>query len=856
MSNVISFFQRLFNRSTDREAALGRFTERYRQFKDLLEANAQIARILALLDTVYHGNKQLETVQIRHEIRRGIAAARIMSDSLNALSGNRYTSLNDSLDHIAASIENEMHACETEEVRVLTLPLQQVDSSMASSVGAKNANLGELGNIIKMPIPLGFAITTRAGELFLRKNSGLFDRIQRELTSIDIDDPSTVQKASNNILQAILKTPVPIDVAGAIIAAYDKAFSNQDVPVAVRSSAISEDGVQSFAGQYLSLLGVQRDGLLEAFKRVFASMYSARALSYRLVNGHELSSAGMAMVCLKMVRAQSAGVAFSRHPVNLRSNDVLINGVWGLGEAVADGSALPDEWLVSRATMTITREHIVDKLTRVVLRNEKNADGTAGKMVQQIEEVEEMMQHLPCLTQEQVLAIAKAAIRLELHYQYPQDIEWAIDEDEQLLFLQTRPMGFDATSADERTPELKDIKPVIRSAEVAAKGVACGKVMVMDPDEDMTHFPEGWVLVLTHSSPHATVVMQRACAIIAEVGSLTGHMASVCREYGVPTLINTPGASTLLKDGQLVTVDAFKGRVFDGEIPELLELRISRPPVANTPAMAFMRRMAPHVLPLHLVDPRGDTFTPEHCTSLHDIMRFIHEKSYAEMFMLSDSVSDSSANVATRFSGPIPLDLYIIDLGGGLRDPETKFCLQEDVTCYPFQFVLSGMLAPEVQAKGPRPINMRGFISVMGHSALGPSAGERFGDHSYAIISDRYLNFSSRVGYHYAILDSWCGKTVSKNYIRFEFAGGAAGSLQRERRVRCIGLILKELGFRVSIIADRVQARYQKYPRDQIASRLDQLGRLLIMTRQMDMLMTSEDAVQTFASNFLNGRYH
>lgn len=168
------------------------------------------------------------------------------------------------------------------------------------------------------------------------------------------------------------------------------------------------------------------------------------------------------------------------------------------------------------------------------------------------------------------------------------------------------------------------------------------------------------------------------------------------------------------------------------------------------------------------------------------------------------------------------------------------------------------MLNPAVQSREPRPVNMHGFLSVMGNSMAGgnKAGGDRFGDHSYAIVSDNYLNFSSRVGYHYAILDCWCGKTLSKNYIRFEFAGGAAGSVQRERRVRCIGCILTELGFTVSVLGDRIQARYQKYPRDNMLPRLDQIGRLLIMTRQMDMLMTSEAAVQEYAHRFLNGQYH
>ncbi len=854
MNTVTSFMSRLFGhgrREADREKSLANFTERYQRFKALLSANAAMARILAVLDTVYHGGKQLDIISIRHEVLRGVATARTMAESLDALSPDHCKGVLDSLERIAGRIEKELHAWAPGEVNMLTLPLNSVDASMTDSVGAKNANIGELGNMLEMPVPNGFAITTRAGEKFLSLNPGMFDRIQKKLSTIDIDQPATIQQASERIHDAIMATPVPDEVAEAILSTYDKIFGGRDVPIAVRSSAIAEDGVQSFAGQYLSLLGVKRDGLLEAFKEVFASMYSPRALTYRVTNGYELSSAGMAMCCLQMINAQAAGVVFSRHPVNLRSNDVLINGVWGLGEAVADGSAVPDEWLVSRANLRIGRETIAGKLTRVVL-----AANDQGVIAPHVEEVEEMYQNVPCLTREKVLAIAQAALKLEHHYQYPQDVEWAVDQDEQLFFLQARPMGFDASFSDTRAPELTQLKPVLRNVEVAAKGVGCGKVMIMDPEEDMTHFPEGYVLVLPHSSPHATVAMQRACAIIAEVGSQTGHMASICREYGVPTLINCPGATTLLEDGQLVTVDALKGRVFNGEVKELLDLRITRPPVANTPAMAFMRRLAPHVLPLHLVEPRSPAFCPDNCTSLHDIMRFIHEKSYEAMFQLSDAVSESSESMATHFTGPIPLDLYVIDMGGGLRDPLARTCTRDDVLSTPFQNLLSGMLCPEVQARGPRPVNLKGFMSVMGSSALGPSASERFGDHSYAIISDRYLNFSSRVGYHYAILDCWVSATVSKNYIRFEFAGGAAGSVQRERRVRCIGLILKELGFRINVISDRVQARYQKYPRDQLYARLDQLGRLLIMTRQMDMLMTSEEAVGRFAYNFLNGIYH
>lgn len=179
-------------------------------------------------------------------------------------------------------------------------------------------------------------------------------------------------------------------------------------------------------------------------------------------------------------------------------------------------------------------------------------------------------------------------------------------------------------------------------------------------------------MLMQHSSPNAMTAMQRAAAIIAETGSLTGHMASICREFGVPTLMNLAGATNQLTPGQVVTVDALSGRVFDGEVPELLALRLSRrQPRADTPALVLLRRVAPYILPLHLVDPQSALFSPANCTSLHDVMRYAHELSYSEMFLLSDCLSENCAGgAASRLACSVPLDLYIIDLGGGLKIPK------------------------------------------------------------------------------------------------------------------------------------------------------------------------------------------
>lgn len=840
---------------SNREEAMTAFTRRYASFKELLQSNADLAGILATLDATQRGDRPLDTAQLRKVARRACYHCARMAACLNDMSKQRYTALTTAVEAVSAHIENELTKHSRGDVNAITLSLSEVDASMAYSVGGKNANLGELRTMLDMPVPEGFAVTTRAAaRMLLQENGALSRKIHDLLYAADVDDPASLHAAGHAVEALIMATPLPDEIAEALRNAWDQAFGNgEDVLAALRSSALAEDGIQSFAGQYRSILGVTRASLPDAFKRVLSSLYSARAVSYRAENGYPLDGGGMAMCCLRMVNARAAGVAFSRHPVDLRSNNVLVQGLWGLGEMVVDGAATPDQWQVSRANNRIVQETIARKLTRMVL------DEREGCVESVVEDVPDALRDVPCLTPEQVRQIASMALELERHYQYPQDIEWAVDGDEQVILLQTRPIHINAATEDTAAPALAHMRPLISGAEVAARGVGCGPVMLPQPGEDLTHFPEGGVLVLPHSSSDAVVVMRRASAIIAETGSMTGHMASVCREFGVPTLLNIPGVTSLLEAGQIVTVDALAGRIFAGEVPELLALRLApRPIKADTPTLALLRRVAPHIMPLHLVDPHAAVFAPENCTSLHDIMRFAHEKSYSEMFLLSDIMSESSMGAASHLVCPIPLDLYIIDLGGGLRNPEARSVLPEDVLSEPFRHVLDGIRNPAVQARGPRPINMRGFMSVVGRSMAGghQEGGQRFGDRSYAIVSDKYLNFSSRVGYHYAILDSWCGDTISKNYIRFEFAGGAAGSVQRERRVRCIGLILSELGFTVDIVGDRIHARYQKYPRLELCSRLDQIGRLLIMTRQMDMLMVDDASVAGYAAKFLNGEYH
>lgn len=854
---MIQFLGRLLGRKpkVSREQVMRTFKRRYVSFKDLLQSNTDIANIMAGLEQALHSDSQVTNSQVRAEATKAVFHAMRMVSSLNAISRDAYTPLNAVVANINSRIMTELEQKAETCQRAFTLPMSEISAASADHVGGKCANLGEIANVAGLPVPRGFALTTSACSAYLHTGD-VRDELRKLLRNAQLSDPTSIQQVSDAIQKLLLAVPLPPAVENALYTAWDDTFGADAAHVltSLRSSAVDEDGHHSFAGQYRTILGVRRDTLLHSFCAVAASLFSPRAITYRLSNGYMFEQSLMAMVCLEMVDAVAAGVAFSRHPVDLHSDNVLINGLWGLGELVVDGGATPDTWEVNRNDLHIHQCQIAHKIQHLQLATEGNTC-----LVQSLELPAEK-RNAPCLSDAQAVEIARLTLQLEQHYHRPQDVEWAVNPQGEIILLQARPMRMaDGRAYTGPVPKrIENATLLFEGADIAAAGVACGPVVPAEPEDDLTAFPQGGVLVTRHSSPNMVVIMDRAAAIIAETGSLTGHMASVCRECRLPTLLNIPDASARLKQGDTVTVDALSGRVYAGEVPELLALQdsgVSAP--GNSPVHALLERVAEHILPLHLIDPKAATFSPAHCTSLHDVMRFVHEQSYNEMFRLSDSASDAGA-VAVRLKSIIPLDLYIIDLGEGLDKPEVPIVHPNNVTSWPFKALLQGMLRPEVHSRGPRPVDMSGFMAVMSQTMIGGNnaGGERFGERSYAIISDHYLNFSSRVGYHYAILDSWCGNTMNKNYITFKFAGGAADETRRNRRVRCIGEILAALDFRVDILGDRIQARFQKYPRDIVEARLDQLGRLLIVTRQMDMLMTSEEAISTFAQKFLQGEYH
>lgn len=861
MATIIGNLKRLFidGKNLQKAAFSGRaelnavFRFKYTLFKELLAANTELLGILSDIEEKLKGEQIFGASYIRTQAGRAVLQAFKMVKSLNVLSGNRHPALYEVLGKINSDLTKLLEERNDNFFPFKVMPLSSIIKKDADWVGGKSANLGEIRNHLGLPVPEGFAITVKAFDSFM-ENNGLKTEILKRKNLIDINDLDMLSSLSSEIRELIKKSQVSDDLKKDIDSAYKAIWGeNSEISLAVRSSAMGEDGELSYAGQYLTLLNVRKDQICEAYKSIIASLYSARAISYRISKGIYDDDMAMAVACIRMVDSVASGVMYTRHPYNVLDENIIINSVWGLGPYAVDGIVKPDTYVVSKDDeYSIKSKDITEKTVMLTCSKGGGIKEAPVSIYRQAS---------PCLDEAQIRTLASYGQALESYYKCSQDVEWALDEDGRIIILQSRPLNIKKTgdSKDKKSAYLNGYKVIIDDCEVASQGAGSGRVHHVYSERDLVSFPPGSILFAKHSSPEFVLAMKSASAIVAESGSVSGHMAALAREFSVPTLVGAENAMEKISPGQIVTVDAYAGRIYDGFVPELVSvLKKESAHMKETAVYQHLKKVAELMTPLHLVNPRSTKFTASACRTLHDIARFAHENSYNEMFKVSDLASKVHG-WSVKLQASLPIDLHLIDLGKGIKeDPESdpgKVGIHQ-ITSGPFKALLNGMLNKDISALEPKPINFSGLMSVMREQVLSPGhVGERFGDRSYALIADKYLNFSSRVGYHYSVIDAYCGETINKNYITFSFKGGAADKIRRGRRVRAIAMILEKEGFTVDVKADKVDARLQKYPRPYIEGKLDILGRLLIFTRQMDMLMHTEQSVEWVAMNFVEGNY-
>ncbi len=445
-------------------------------------------------------------------------------------------------------------------------------------VGGKNASLGEMINA-GMPVPPGFAVTAYAYEKFI-KQTGIDKKIYQVIseTVTDPNDPKQYDKASKKIRELIEKTPMPPKIAKSIKDAYKELNKRSNVKatfVAVRSSATAEDLPDaSFAGQQETYLNVKGpDELLEKVVKCWSSLFTPRAIFYRNEKGFAHEKVFISVGVQKMVNSRAAGVMFTINPVTGETDEIVIEGNYGLGETVVSGAVNPDDFVVDKATLKIEERRIARKTVMYI------RDPDTGKTVHL--DVPKEKQKETCVSDEEIIHLAKLSKLIEAHYKKAMDIEWAIDEDlsfpTNIFVVQARPetvwssKGMEPTQVEEGKPKA-DLK-------VAVKGIAAGKrgygygvaKVVLSPDEANETMKEGDVLVTDMTNPDFVPFMKMASAIVTDKGGITSHAAIVSRELAIPCVVGTETATEVMKTGKEYTVDSRNGIIYEGIMREATE---------------------------------------------------------------------------------------------------------------------------------------------------------------------------------------------------------------------------------------------------------------------------------------------
>jgi pyruvate,water dikinase len=847
-----SLFDRLGSRKErEQDRALYWLKARYHIFRVVLSDNERALSLLAEVDRLTREAEPEALAEAAHGLADTVLD---LVDGLNRLDDSAhlglYARLADIREHMDAALD------QTAAASPLRFPtLEELGPEARAAAGGKAVALGLLRRA-GLPVPNGFAIPVAACLEHLRRTR-IAERLRPLLRAAGGEDGESggLEAAAAEIQRMILAADLAPEFKERLAAARARLTAGR--PLAVRSSAVAEDGKEhSFAGQYRSVLQVvSPEGLEQAFREVLASAFSARVLAYRRRAGLSLDSLDLAVLCLEMVEPRAAGVLFTRDPTRSPGDGddgrMLVSAVPGLGTAAVSGSAAAD---IYRPHRDPAAEPIDATPAQIADKAEREAPDPAGGL--RVEPVPAAERSVPLLTPAELAELRAQALRIEALADGPQDIEWAVDRAGALWILQARPARV-ATAGSQRMEECG--RELLTGGVGASPGRAAGRAAVAHTREDLDALArapgdEPLVLVLAQSLPDAARLLPIAAGVAVDLGNPLDHLSCVAREQGVPMVTGLGTASTSLRSGDWILVDGDRGRVLSAQecvwrdfVPAR---RAAPPPAPGGKGRAALREL---VLPLNLTDAYGPTFSAAECRSLHDLVRFVHEKAVLAMFEAGDAVTEDAFSLVRRLDGVPGMPFFVLDVGGGLAPGAAAVLDPADILSEPLAALFAGMMTPGLRWGVAPPVG--NIAGLMTRAMLDGRSERPVGEPNYALVSRDYLNLNAKVDYHFTMVDAVCGPNSRENAVRFRFKGGGTVRVQRERRALLVEEVLVAERFFTTREGDMVTAQFSEGPREVVREKLLMLGRFLGFSRLLDAAMVDDAMPGRAARAFLAGDY-
>lgn len=836
----MNFIKKLFQKNKNNQIVNNTLQKQYfKSYFDLLNDNYNALNIISDLEEKSQGEYVFDINYISTSFSKLQELIKNLAINLINIGGKKYSPIIDKIDAISSQINNFLQPELKVSKELYTIPFNEINLEMSNFVGNKNANLCEISNYLNLPIPNGFAITIWAYSKILEENK-IKDKINYIINSCNLKDYENLIKVSSQIQDLIKDLKIPNDIEDNILNRFENLVQkNPNTLVAIRSSSIAEDSYFSFAGQYSTFLGIKKENLIESYKKVIASKFNPNVIFYLLSHDLKESNILMSVSCVEMVNSRSSGVIYTKDPTNPSNENIIINSIWGQGKLLVDGLITPDSIIFSNKEKKIIKKDITFKEKQILLNPQGGVD---------LLPVEHEKQNACSISDEEIIALVNYSKKIEEYYKQPQDIEWAIDFNGKIFILQTRPLRVFNSNKDIILPNIPKENIIIKGGICACPGANYGSVFNINTSSDLEKIPENSIIITNNPLPTLIKIIDKVKAIITQTGGVASHFVTIAREYRIPTIVGLKDISEL-KNNTIVTVDATNTTVYLGEYPELVQaLKPEFDFFKDYQIMITLNKMLEFISPLNLLYPNSPHFKIEHCKTFHDIVRFIHQKAIEEMFNSLNTKEILNLNPVPLKSS-IPLKLHIIYLDKEIDTKKTKYLTIENLDSLPLQFFWEGILKEGWTLPFTSP-NFKGFMSVVGTELTGQRVN-KLAEKSYAIVNKEYMLLNLRMGYHYSTIEALASNSVSKNFIKMQFKDGGASIDRRERRVSLLKDILSKIGYDVSSKIDYLECSLLYQNDKDINRNLFLLGRLTMLTKQLDLALDDDDSIEFYKTNIL-----
>ncbi len=791
------------------------FRSVFSKFQRIQKLNTRVLELMAEMERALGGEYIFDRAFLESSVNELSGLAYQVVYSLNAMSRNHYVKLFDRFQSIKSTLDDILRGGLGPFAANPTLPYSALGWEMEPLVGVLNVCLAETRRGLDLLAPDGFVVTSTGCRLFMEAN-GLADgpgQSHPRESYMDGEFPPELEEAVHREVKALLgRRPgtAHLEVRACTAGDYGRA-------------RLELHGVG----------GVAPGDIISACKLALAE-YAAKA-----------PEAGMpedVSVALAVHEAVSAHVAGTVATIASPEFSAML---FSITAAPVGDPQSTERYLLKRVyPFELLQSEIQPKSSdrplypgvEVLSRNPKGlCRGSA------------------LLGPRFLKAIAECTLSVERVLGCQLELRWARGDAERPVILDIRPSIAPESGqlgAFGQEGAGRDAEVILRGGEAVQTGKSAGVVVHVSEGDDPERFPVGAVAVTRLASPRLSPILRKASAIITEVGTAIGHLATIARELRVPAIFGATGALRLLPEGIEATVDAGECTVYRGIVEGVLASGEFGELYPSDPEYVSLRRLLRWIMPLDMTDPESSDFCIDNCRTYHDIIHFAHEQSVMELLQIQERGRGLAHLQTRKLDVNVPMELFVLDIGGGLSPGDGPSIGLKDVASEPFLAFLRGLTFKEMWDLGPARLGLRDIFGGLDRTFTALSRPPEHGGRNHAIVAENYMNLGLRLGYHYSVIDSYLGGNVNQNYIYFRFVGGFADERRKRRRAEFIRRILEDMRFKVDVKGDLVVGKLKIADRAEMVETLGALGKLTGFSRQLDVAMASEEAMDEFTKLF------